>query len=105
MLSTSMLSLLGRSAKPRIFPAYPQLLHFLRYSSSSLFLGTSSSECAANNFLKLTTMKKQTKNTEKSLWQEFTEYLATIYWPEAENELPVETINWEYKAFKQIMAH
>ena len=50
-------------------------------------------------------MKKQFKNTEKSLWQEFCEYLETIYYPEAEETLPQETLNWEYKAFLQIMAH
>lgn len=50
-------------------------------------------------------MKRQLKNTEKSLWQEFCEYLATIYWPEAEENLTEETIAWEYKAFQEIMAH
>ncbi|MDE3251219.1 MAG: hypothetical protein KGO92_00340 [Bacteroidota bacterium] len=50
-------------------------------------------------------MKKQSKNTEKSLWQEFCEYLATIYFPEAEETLPRETIEWEYKSFQEMMAH
>ncbi len=50
-------------------------------------------------------MKRQPKSTEKSLWQEFCEYLATIYWPQAEDELPRETVEWEYKSFCQVMAH
>jgi hypothetical protein len=50
-------------------------------------------------------MKKHLFNTEKTLWQEFCEYLATIYWPEAEYYLTEETIDWEYKSFKEMMAH
>jgi len=50
-------------------------------------------------------MKRHLKNTEKSLWQEFCEYLATVYWPQAEDELPRETVEWEYQAFRQVMAH
>jgi hypothetical protein len=61
--------------------------------------------CAAHNFLKLIIMKRHLFNTEKTLWQEFCEYLVTIYWPEAEEYLTEETINWKYKSFKEMMAH
>ena len=50
-------------------------------------------------------MKRHLKITEKSLWQEFCEYLSTIHWPEAENELPRETVEWEYRIFCEVMAH
>jgi len=50
-------------------------------------------------------MKKHLVKTEKSLWQEFCEYLASIYWPEAEESLPEETVDWEYQVFRQMMAH
>jgi hypothetical protein len=49
-------------------------------------------------------MKKHLFKTEKSLWQEFVEYLASIYWQGAENELDDQTINFEYQLFLQTMA-
>ncbi len=85
----------GISSVISCFPVFQFLLVFRHFSL----------RCAAHNFLKLTDMKRQLKNTEKSLWQEFCEYLATIYWPEAEENLTEETIAWEYKAFQEIMAH
>ncbi len=48
-------------------------------------------------------MKRQIRKTEKTFWQEFCEYLATIYWPEAEETLPQETVLWEYKSFCEAM--
>ena len=45
-------------------------------------------------------MKKQSKNSAKSLWQEFTEFLSILYWQGAENDLPEETIQWEWESFK-----
>lgn len=44
-------------------------------------------------------MKKQQK-CAKSFWQEFTEFLSTIYWPGAEEDLPEETVMHEYETFK-----
>jgi hypothetical protein len=85
----------GISSLPSVIPVFQFLLVFIHLRFN----------CAAHNFLKLTTMKKHLKNTEKSLWQEFCDYLATIYWPEAEENLPDETIDWEYKIFQQLMAH
>lgn len=49
-------------------------------------------------------MKKHLFKTEKSLWQEFVEYLASIYWSGAENDLEEQTLNYEYQIFKEIMA-
>jgi len=31
--------------------------------------------------------------------------MATIYWPQAEDELPRETVEWEYRSFREVMAH
>jgi hypothetical protein len=59
---------------------------------------------AAHKFLKLITMKKHFFKTEKSLWQEFVEYLASIYWQGAENDLEEQTITFEYQQFIQTMA-
>lgn len=44
-------------------------------------------------------MKTQSHSV-KSAWQEFTEFLASIYWPGAEEDLPEETVIFEYKAFQ-----
>jgi len=49
-------------------------------------------------------MKKHLFKTEKSLWQEFVEYLASIYWSGAENDLEENTLNYEYQIFLQNMA-
>ncbi len=92
----------GRSAKTRIFPAYPHYIPVFQFLFVFMQISLRS---AAHNFLKLTEMKKHLKNTEKTFWQEFCDYLSTIYWPEAEENLPQETIDWEYRAFKQMMAH
>ena len=50
-------------------------------------------------------MKANQKNTEKTLLQEFYEYLASVYFPQAEETLPSETVEWEYKNFISFMAH
>ena len=49
-------------------------------------------------------MKRHQFKTEKSLWQEFVEYLASVYWQGAENDLTDQTLNFEYKQFLQTMA-
>jgi hypothetical protein len=49
-------------------------------------------------------MKKQSSKTEKNLWAEFLEYLASVYQPEAEDYLPSELVQWEYKRFLEVMA-
>jgi hypothetical protein len=49
-------------------------------------------------------MKKHLFKSEKSLWQEFVEYLASIYWQGAENDLEAQTLTYEYQLFLQTMA-
>jgi len=49
-------------------------------------------------------MKKHLLITEKSFWQEFVEYLASVYWQGAENDLESQTLNFEYQLFLQTIA-
>ncbi len=48
-------------------------------------------------------MKKQSHSV-KAAWQEFTEFLASIYWPGAEEDLPEETVIFEFNAFLSQLA-
>ncbi len=50
-------------------------------------------------------MKRTSATTEKTLWDEFCDYLASIYWPEAEENLPDELVDWEYRNFRAVLSH
>jgi len=49
-------------------------------------------------------MKKQSIKSGKTMWQEFTEFMATIYWPGAEEDLPSERVEFEFESFKALVA-
>lgn len=50
-------------------------------------------------------MKKQSSSTEKNLLDEFTEYIESVYEPEADYEsLSDELLQFEYERFLEMMA-
>lgn len=101
MLSTSQIFIPGRSAKTRIFPAYP---HFIPVFQFLLVFIHSSLKCAAHNYLKLTDMKTNSKS-RKTFLDEFTDYFEALYEPEEDYEtISDELLNWEYERFLEMIA-